>query len=126
MGMSWGTGVTRRLAQWSAFAAFGVTLTFGQPAEAVRKKVAPKSATKTPAKPRPAAPSPTDREVERHVRQMGRLNRERVEAERGGDRKAITRVAKQVQLELKRHEVRRAALAKHAAKLASRPRKPAQ
>jgi hypothetical protein len=90
-------------------------------------EAAPKKAGKTAAKPAAkahATPSAMDREVSRHVRQMGKLNRERVEAEKGGDRKAVTRVAKQVALELKRHEARRAAITKQGAR-AARAHKPA-
>lgn len=124
--MSWGFAVIRRAALWGALVAFGVTFTLVDPAQAAGKKGAPKTATKAAAKARPATPSPMDREISRHVRHMGKLNRDRVDAERSGDRKAVTRVAKQVQLELKRHEARRTTLAKQAAKAASRPRKTAQ
>ena len=126
IGMSWVYAVNRRATLWRALSA-GLTcllLASVAPAQAAGKKT-PKTAAKAPVKARPAAPSPMDREVSRHVRQMGKLNRDRVEAERTGDRKAVTRVAKQVQLELKRHEARRSALAKAAAKSASRPRKSA-
>ena len=122
--MSWFCAGTRRAALWGALLAFGVTFTGSLPATAAGKK-APKTAAKSATKARPATPSPMDREVSRHVRQMGKLNRDRVDAERAGDRKAITKVAKQVQLELKRHETRRTTLAKQAAKAASRPRKTA-
>ena len=126
--MSWVSAVKRRAARGGVLLACLTCLvgvvTHGVPALAAGKK-APKTAAKAPAKAKPATPSPMDREISRHVRHMGKLNRERVDAEKSGDRKAVTRVAKQVQLELKRHEARRTALAKAAAKSASRPRKTA-
>jgi hypothetical protein len=82
------------------------------------KKKPVKSATKTP-KPRtpktPKAapvrrgPSAVELEDARHNRQMGKLNRARLEATHANDTKAIGRVGRQVQLELKRHQQRRSA-----------------
>lgn len=80
----------------------------GSPALAAPKKVG-RTAAKSAAAPRP---TPGELEDRRHVRQMAKLSRERVEAERSPDRKAASKIAKLVQLELKRHEARRAAIAK--------------
>jgi hypothetical protein len=92
-----------------------------KPAQAKKKPT--KSAAKTPKpktpKPAPARRGPSAVEVEdaRHNRQMGKLNRARLEATRANDTKAIAKVGRQVQLELKRHQQRRsAALNKRGAK----------